>query len=408
MANTPPDTWIAHVDLDAFFASCEQRDNPEFRGKPVVVGALPGGRGVVAAASYEARTYGIHSAMPISEAYRRCPDAVFIRPEMSKYSAASKQVFSLLESISPVIEQASIDEAYIDISGLEKLMGTPEKIGQQIRASIVAATGLTASVGIGPNRLIAKLASDYDKPDGLTIVTPEQVAGFLAPLPIKVLRGAGKETQKVFAELGISTIEQLRTFNTRALREHLGAHSSENFLRQANGIASAVVSTKRQRKSISKERTFAQDVTARVHLRETLYELSRQVAGSARKKKLAGRVIKLKVRYSGFETYTRQTTLSSPCNDERVLREQAWNLFCQSNLPDKPVRLIGVGLSAWGASSAQPMQDDLFSASNDSSGSAAPTQLLDALDKINNRYGDQGIQLGMRRQHTSKKPSDQT
>ena len=183
------------MDLDAFFASCEQRDHPEYRGQPVVVGALPGHRGVVAAASYEARRYGIHSAMPIAEACRRCPDAVYLRPSMAKYKQASREVFAVLETLTPVVEAASIDEAYLDLSGLERLVGPPETIGRKIKRSILEATGLTASVGIGPNRLIAKLGSEHRKPDGLTVVPPDTLLDFLAPLPVACLRGLGRQTQ---------------------------------------------------------------------------------------------------------------------------------------------------------------------------------------------------------------------
>ena len=197
------------MDLDAFFASCEQLAHPEYRGLPVVVGARPGHRGVVAAASYEARRFGIHSAMPIAEALRRCPDAVFLPPDMQKYQRQSRQVFQILETLAPVVEAASIDEAYLDLSGLEKLLGTPAAIGHEIKQRILDETGLTASVGIGPNRLIAKLGSEHRKPDGLTVVFPEQVLDFLAPMPVANLRGLGRQTQKVFSRLGISTVQQL-------------------------------------------------------------------------------------------------------------------------------------------------------------------------------------------------------
>jgi DNA polymerase-4 len=185
--------WIAHMDLDAFFASVEQQEHPEYQGRPVVVGAQPGQRGVVAAASYEARRHGIRSAMPIAEAYRRCPDAVFVRPDMDRYRQYSRHVFEVLETLAPRIEAASIDEAYMDVSGLEKLMGPPETIGREIKQRIHTETGLTASVGIGPNRLIAKLGSDYRKPDGLTVIAPQQVLDFLAPMPVANLRGLGRQ-----------------------------------------------------------------------------------------------------------------------------------------------------------------------------------------------------------------------
>ena len=228
-SSQPPHRWIAHVDLDAFFASCEQREHPEYKGRPVVVGALPGHRGVVAAASYEARRFGIRSAMPISEAWRRCPDAVFLRPDMDKYRRVSRQVFQVLETMTPAVESASIDEAYLDVTGFEKLVGPPETIGREIKHRIFAETGLTASVGIGPNRLIAKLGSEYHKPDGLTVVSEKQVLDFLAPMPVSNLRGLGRQTQKVFTRLGISTVAQLRAVPLPLLQQELGENAADQF-----------------------------------------------------------------------------------------------------------------------------------------------------------------------------------
>jgi DNA polymerase-4 len=392
--------WIAHVDLDAFFTSCEQRDNPAYRGKPVVVGALPGKRGVVAAASYEARKYGIHSAMPISEAWRRCPDAVYLRPDMQKYAHASKQIFAALTAISPLLEKASIDEAYLDISGLEKLHGSPKQIGQKIKHCIAQATGLSASVGIGPNRLIAKLGSDYRKPDGLTIVPPERVTEFLAPLPVGNLRGAGPQAQKKFSALGITTMGQLLMVDQALLHQHLGQHAAAGFVRQAQGIASTEINANRRRKSISKERTFGEDHSSISVLREQLHELAAAVAQSARQKKLSGRVIKLKVRFSGFETFTRQLTLGTPSDDPRVLFDSAWSLANRSDLPLKPVRLIGIGLSDLQNSDTQ-QQGDLFATAN-----TVHKELLTTIDKITERYGAGSLSLGVGR--TEPDPDEHT
>jgi DNA polymerase-4 len=221
------------MDLDAFFASCEQREHPQYKGRPVVVGALPGHRGVVAAASYEARRFGIHSAMPISEAWRRCPDAVFLRPDIDKYRRVSWQVFQILETMTPAVQGASIDEAYLDVTGLEKLVGPPETIGREIKHRIFVETGLTASVGIGPNRLIAKLGSEFHKPDGLKVVSPDQVLDFLAPMPVANLRGLGRKTQKIFTRLGIRTVAQLRTVPLPLLEQALGKKAAASFHRQA-------------------------------------------------------------------------------------------------------------------------------------------------------------------------------
>jgi DNA polymerase-4 len=392
---------IAHVDLDAFFASVEQRDQPDYRGKPVVVGALPGNRGVVAAASYEARKYGIHSAMPISEAWRRCQDAIYLRPNMQKYATASEQIFAALTAITPAIEKASIDEAYLDISGLEKVHGSPKQIGLKIKQCIAKATGLGASVGIGPNRLIAKLGSDYRKPDGLTIVPPERIMEFLSPMPIGNLRGAGPQTQKKFAAMNITTIGQLLEVDHSLVVQYLGKRAAEGFIRQARGIASTEINSNRQRKSISKERTFSEDHTSRPLLREQLNELAGSVAQSARQKKLAGRVIKLKVRFSGFETFTRQTTLDTPSDDPRVLFNSAWSLLNRGDLPDKPVRLIGIGLSGW-ERSGDLQQRDLFTTENSSQ-----KELLTTIDKITERYGADSLSLGLRRGQPDRKKDNE-
>jgi len=357
-----------------------------------VVGARPGRRGVVAAASYEARRYGIHSAMPISEAYRRCPDAVYLRPDLDKYRRASRQVFELLEDITPGVEAASIDEAYLDLSGLEKLMGPPEVIGQEIKHRILAETGLTASVGIGPNRLIAKLGSEHRKPDGLTVIAPEQVLDFLAPMPVANLRGLGRQTQKIFSRLGIRTVAQLRNIPLQHLEQHLGRKAAASFHRQALGIASDQVLPGRARKSISKETTFETDVCDHAVLHDALLGLAADVARTARREQLSGLVVTLKVRFTGFETCNRQHTRPQPTQDESEILKTAWRLFQGGNLPDKPVRLIGVGISHW--SDQQPAQADLF----EQPGQRADKQrLLETIDAVSEKFGRHMLQMGTAR-----------
>lgn len=389
---TNPERWIAHVDLDAFYASCEQRDNPEYRGQPVIVGAQPGNRGVVAAASYEARQFGIHSAMPIAEAHRRCPDAVYLRPDMQKYQQASQQVFAILDDITPVVEKASIDEAYLDISGLEKVTGPPETIGREIRQRVHAATELTASVGIGPNRLIAKLASEAGKPDGLTVIPSGEVLAFLAPMPVSNLRGVGKRAQKIFEQLKIRTVAELRVTPMATLKEHLGEKTADSVRRQALGRASDKIVPNRQRKSISKENTFGTDITDHERLHDVLRELAAGVARTARREQLAGTVVTLKIRFAGFETHTRQMTLPAPINDERVMLTTAWSLFIKGDLPDKPVRLIGVGISRWTNQAAT--QADMF----ESAGQKVHDQkILAAIDTVEEKFGKRILQVGMAR-----------
>lgn len=384
--------WIAHVDLDAFFASCEQLANPDYRGRPVVVGARPGRRGVVAAASYEARAFGIHSAMPIAEAYRRCPGAVYLRPDMQKYARASQQVFDVLATVTPIVEGASIDEAYLDVSGLEKLIGPPERVGSEIRRRIVEDTGLTASVGIGPNRLIAKLASECCKPDGLRVVRPDEVLDFLAPMPVANLRGLGRQMRKVFARLNIETVEQLRHYPPAELERHVGQKAAASFRRQALGRASAEILPERQRKSISKETTFETDVLDADLLHDQLRELAAGVAAIARREGLAGAVVTLKTRFAPFDTHTRQVHLSTPTNDERQILLTAWRLFRHSNLPRQPVRLIGIGISGW--DSAELAQADLF---DQPSQAAEQGRLLSTIDDVNERFGKGKLRIGMAR-----------
>ena len=384
--------WIAHVDLDAFFASCEQREHPDYQGRPVVVGARPGRRGVVAAASYEARKFGIHSAMPISEAWRRCPHAVYVHPDINKYRQVSQQVLRILETITPTMEAASIDEAYLDVTGLEKLIGTPEMIGREIKQRVFAQTGLTVSVGLGPNRLIAKLGSEYRKPDGLTVVTPDQVLDFLAPMPVANLRGLGRQTQKIFDRLHIRTVAQLRAVPLQTLAQHLGQKAAASFHRQALGIASDEVVPDRQRKGISKETTFETDIRDDAVLRDALRRLASDVARTARREGLSGVVVTLKIRFSGFETHTRQHTREASTNDERDILKTAWRLFHNGNLPKKPVRLIGVGVSGW--EDNQPAQGDLFEAPKQRQDNQ---RLLKTIDDVTAKFGQGMLQVGVGR-----------
>ncbi|WP_029131789.1 DNA polymerase IV [Sedimenticola selenatireducens] len=382
--------WVGHADLDAFYASVEQRDCPDYRDRPVVVGALPGHRGVVAAANYRARVFGIRSAMPIAEAYRRCPDAVYLRPDMAKYLRVSREIFQILESITPVIEPVSVDEAYLDLTGLEKLIGSPETIGTEIKRRILETTGLTVSVGIGPNRLIAKLGSEHRKPDGLTVVYPDEILEFLATMPVANLRGLGRQTQKIFAHLGIRTVAQLRAFPLRILEEHIGKKSVV-FKQQALGIASAEVVPGQERKSISKETTFEEDVREQEILHDALHNLAAEVAATARREQLSGSVVTLKIRFTGFETHTRQHKPPVPTHDERVILREAWALFLNGNLPRTPVRLIGVGISGWQQIESEPVQADLFDKPRQSE---KDNRILETLDRVTDRFGKGMLQLG--------------
>jgi len=399
---TPPCTkqhWVGHADLDAFYASVEQRDCPEYRERPVVVGALPGHRGVVAAANYRARSFGIRSAMPIAEAYRRCPDAVYLRPDMAKYTRVSREIFEILGTFTPVVEPVSVDEAYLDLTGLEKLFGSPEDIGREIKRRILERTGLRVSVGIGPNRLIAKLGSEHRKPDGLMVVYPDEVLDFLGPMPVANLRGLGRQTQKVFSRLGIATISQLRVIPLPYLEEQIGKKAAANFHAQAYGIASAEVVPGRDRKSISKETTFEADVRDQEILHDVLRRLAAEVAAKARREGLSGSVVTLKIRFEGFETHTRQHKLAAPTHDERVILREARALLLGSNPQRKPVRLIGVGINTW--ERAESMQVDLF---NQSRTLERDERLLETIDRAAERFGKGILQLGCTTRTNKRKP----
>ena len=399
---TPPHTkkrWIGHADLDAFYASVEQRDCPEYRDQAVVVGALPGHRGVVAAANYQARAFGIRSAMPIAEAYRRCPDAVYLRPDMAKYIRVSQEIFQTLGTLTPVVEPVSIDEAYLDLTGLERLLGPPKDIGREIKRRIFEGTGLRASVGIGPNRLIAKLASEHGKPDGLMVVHPDEVLDFLAPMPVATLRGVGRQTQKIFSRLGIETVSQLRAIPLQYLEEQLGKKAAASFRDQTLGIASAEVVPGRGRKSISKETTFEEDVRNQDILHDVLRGLAAEVAATARGENLSGSVVTLKIRFVGFETHTRQRTIPVPTHDERVILREAWALFLRGDLPRKPVRLIGVGISAW--QQAESQQVDLFDQPRER---ARDQRLVETIDRAADRFGKGILQLGYKRKINENEP----
>ncbi len=389
--------WIMHVDMDAFFAAIEQRDDPTLRGVPVVIGAKPGGRGVVATCSYEARKFGIRSAMPINEAHRRCPSAVYLRPDMQRYATESRAIMIALKDISPVVEPVSIDEAFVDITGLEKLLGTPEQIAHTTKLCIFEAVGLTASVGVGPNRLIAKLGSDHRKPDGITIVAPEQVLDFLGPMPVRNLRGIGGRTAERIERLGFHTVADLRGCSHERLTAHFGSKGADLLYKQSRGIGSDVVGDHGPRKSISRETTFAEDIVDQKVLHNVLLDLVADVGHQTRAEGLAGRVVTLKIRFTGFETHTRRRTLEQPTNHDNEIFRMALELLKKRSFQNKAVRLIGVGLSGWNAEETRQM--DLFESDTEAD-AAMDNKLYATLDEIKNRWGTQSLRLGMRRKHS--------
>lgn len=393
-----PQRLIMHIDLDAFFASIEQHDHPEYQGRPLVVGAEPGKRGVVATCSYEARRYGVRSAMPISEAVRRLPpETVYLRPSIARYGEVSRQIMAALESISPLVEPVSIDEAFLDISGMERLVGSPELIGQKAKRLIRETVGLTASVGIGPNRLIAKLASDYRKPDGLTVVLPEQVQAFLDPQPLSVLRGLGAKSAPILQRLGLRTVADVRRLSLLELRRHLGELAGSKIHEQARGVASDKIHRDTVRKSISKETTFNHDINDPEVLRDTLRWAAQEVGYRARQERRKGNLVTLKVRFRGFETHTRNRKLSAPTSGDMEIFRHAWQLFQAQPWSGRPIRLIGLGISGWETEfTPDTAQGELFSEIAPES-EAKQDLLYETLDAVSEKFGRKSVRMGVRR-----------
>ena len=313
-----PTIHILHIDMDAFFASVEQLDNPDLHGKPIVVGGTVEQRGVVAAASYEVRKYGIHSAMPTSQALKLCPNLIILPVRMKRYSEISKQIHKIFSDYTPDIEPISLDEAFLDVTGSIQLFGSAEKIGKEIKTKIKEQLGLTASVGIAPNKFLAKLASDLEKPDGFVIITEENKQQILDPLPISKIWGIGKVTAKALQNKGINTIEQLRNTPHKILKTILG-NQAEDIQKLAQGIDDRIVESDREAKSMSAEETFAEDIIDKEFLLKVLFNQVEEVAQRLRAGKLEGKTITLKLRYEDFKTITRSHSFDSYTNVSNIL-----------------------------------------------------------------------------------------
>ena len=309
---------VMHVDMDAFFASIEQRDHEEYRGKPLIVGGLSG-RGVVSTCSYEARRFGVHSAMPIVRAKRLCPQGIFVEGDYAHYRAVSDEIFAIFSRYAPVVEPLSIDEAFLDLTGMELLMKTPRSYAERLKAEIRGKTGLVASVGIAPNKFLAKLASDLEKPDGLVIITEEGKQAVLDPLPVGRIWGVGEKTAARLEALRIRTIGQLRRTLREKLVRSLGAHMADHLLALASGIDARPVAPREAAKSIGKEVTFPADIESAEEVERVLLDLSEKVGYRLRRKGVKGRTIQLKLRLSDFRTYTRSRTLpEATCYDREI------------------------------------------------------------------------------------------
>ncbi len=375
---------ILHLDMDAFFAAIEQHDHAELRGKPVVVGADPKGgkgRGVVSTCSYEARAYGVRSAMPISQAYRLCPHAVFLPVRGERYAEVSAQVMEVLGQFSPLVEQVSIDEAFVDLTGTEKLLGPARQVAEQIKLQVRQRTGLTASVGIAPNKFIAKVASDLQKPDGLVVVEEEEVREFLWPLPVAKLWGVGEKTRQLLERLGLRTIGDVARQSPTSLAKQLGT-TGLHLWRLANGIDDRPVVPTTVPKSLSRETTFERDVDDVEYLHATVVTLADMVARGLRQEKMRGCTVTLKIRLEDFSTFTRSRTLPEATDSSQLIGSTALELFRRFDCGGKKFRLLGVGVS--GLVGAAGSQLSLFEHSK-------PDKIDEVTDRVRMRFGEGAI-----------------
>lgn len=372
-----------HLDMDAFFASVEQADNPEHRGKPVIVGGAE--RGVVCAASYESRKFGVHSAMPIFQAKKLCPDGIFLPVRMSRYKEISRKVMEILTGISPVVECVSIDEAFVDITGTEALFGPGRSLALKVKADVFEATCLTCSVGIAPNKFLAKIASDFNKPNGLTIIEQADVESFLRALPARKIPGVGSRTAEELKNLGVVFASDILKLPVRFWIKKFGKWGAR-LHDKARGIDDSPVETNSDPKSISAEETFQHDVDSIPELEKMLLSQAEEVARDLRRHRFQGRTVTLKVKYSDFKTVTRSRTLPEPFDSTHVLFSTARQLLLDLN-PARKIRLIGVGVSNFSSGLTQmkmlPQRE------------FRKHEHLDrALDDIHSRFGYDSVKRG--------------
>jgi len=334
---------IIHLDMDAFYASVEQRDDPALRGKPVAVGGSPQGRGVVAAASYEARKFGVRSAMPMARAVRLCPALEIVRPDFAKYKAASRQVMDILRSVTPLVEPLSLDEAYLDVT--ENLLGEPlaTEVAKYLKARIREETQLTASAGVAPNKFLAKIASGWEKPDGLTVISPKRVEWFLQQLPVEALWGVGPVTAKKLRAIGVARVVDVRSADEARLKKAVGSFA-ERLRRLSYGEDKREVKPDRPWKSVSCEDTYPEDLTELHEMRAEVARLAKRTATSLERKRLSARTVTLKVRYANFQTVTRSHTEEPATRDAGRITERALLLLARTDAGPRSVRLLGVGV----------------------------------------------------------------
>ncbi|MGE5255217.1 MAG: DNA polymerase IV [Hyphomicrobiales bacterium] len=376
---------ILHIDMDAFYASVEQLDNPWLRGRCVIVGGTSG-RGVVSAASYEARKFGVRSAMPVYRARQLCPQGVFIHPRMDRYQEVSGRVMEILREFSPLVEPVSIDEAFLDLTGTEQLFGSPAELSRTIKNRIREAVHLTCSVGAAPNRFLAKVASDFQKPDGLTVIQPDQVAAFIDRLPIDKVPGVGPRTQPRLEQLGVRFLGDIRRFPEPTLESIFGAYG-RRLLELSRGIDPTPVTPDSKAKSVSSECTLEADTADPAALTRCLLEQADEVAAGLRKEGVKARTVVLKIRHADFKRFTRRTTFDPPTQSSKVLYRHAARLLREYRFTQK-VRLVGLGATGFVPVSA-PQQQELFAGEDTSQ--EGWEKVDRTLERIKRRYGEKVI-----------------
>jgi DNA polymerase-4 len=376
---------IIHLDMDAFYPSVEVVDNPALNGKPVIVGGSTE-RGVVSSASYEARKFGIHSAQPMAQARRRCPDGIFLPVRMSRYKEVSRRVFEIFHHFTPLVEPVSIDEAFLDVTGSTRIFGQPENIAKIIKKTICTQTGLTVSAGVAPSKFVAKIASDIDKPDGLIVVPRSGVREFLDPLPVKKMWGVGKMTQLTLRRLNIRSFRELRQTPVTFLEKKFGKQGV-NMHQLAMGVDERDVMPEHDLKSIGHEQTFPHDITSLDAAKKELLALGNKVARRMRRKGVTGKTVTLKVKYNDFVQITRSTTLPKRTDDGLEIYSTACRLLEKTEVAIKPIRLLGISLSQLNLL-GMGIQLSLF---DQNSSSQKRQRLNSTLDSLDEKFGDQSV-----------------
>ena len=375
---------IIHLDMDAFFAAVEQLDFPELRGKPVIVGGAPNERGVVSTCSYEARIFGVRSAMSLTEAYRRCPQGIFVRGRGARYNQISQQVFMIMSDYSPQCEPVSIDEAFLDVTHSINIFGQAERIAKTIQSRVKNELGLSCSLGVAPNKFLAKLASDLKKPGGLVVLPAETALQMIAPLAVERIWGVGPKTAEQLKKIGLLTIGDIQKCGPDALERCFGAHGRELY-KLAHGEDDRPVSHNDDVKSVGHEHTFDIDTADIETVKSVLLALAAKVGRRMRRKHVRGRVVHLKLRYFDFSTYTRQCGLDAPTDLDHVIYNAASKLLV-SNFDGRPIRLIGVSVNQLSARGETPEQLNLFVVSSEKA-----RKVADVMDAIKEKHGEKSI-----------------